>query len=194
MNGAEGESEQAAKPCSDSRRSGSARLPISRWCCGELADRRGGWSSLIQEKGDLEAMAQQLAALEREKQEASEELALLQKDRNALGSPDVELEQQRLQEKIEGLQNHIEQLIDQRGAAKQRCDSISSSDPFAAVEQARLQLGLAEADHRQLLRLTEAHQLLLQLFQEAQADLSSQQANPSPGPSATISAHWSRKE
>ena len=71
-----------------------------------------------------------------------------------------------------------EQLLDRRGAAKQRCDSISSDDPFAAVEQARLQLETAEADHRQLVRLTQAHQLLQQLFQEAQADLSSRYSEP----------------
>ena len=84
----------------------------------------------------------------------------------------------RLQEQLETLNKRHEQLLDQRGAAKQRCDSISAQDPYAAVEQARLQLETAEADHRQLRRVIDAHALLRDLFQEAQADLSSRYSEP----------------
>ena len=120
----------------------------------------------------------QLTALSQERQQAEAQLSQLRADRAALGSQDAERETAALQEQIDGLISRQERLLDQRGAAKQRCDSISSEDPFAAVEQARLQMEIAEADHGQLVRLTQAHQLLQQLFQEAQADLSSRYSEP----------------
>ena len=76
------------------------------------------------------------------------------------------------------MSKRIGELLDQRGAAKQRCDTISATDPFSAMEQAQLQLELAEADYRQLQQLTGAHQMLQALFQEAQADLSSRYSEP----------------
>ena len=124
------------------------------------------------------ALAAQLTALTQERQQAEAQLSQLRADRSALGSQDAERQQQRLQELIEDLQRRQELLLDQRGAAKQRCDTISSENPYAALEQAQLQLETAEADHRQLVRLTEAHQLLQQLFQDAQADLSSRYSEP----------------
>lgn len=144
----------------------------------ELNDRQTRLEQLIGQQGDRTAVATQRAALTQERQQAEAQLSQLQADRAALGSLDAEREKQRLQEQIDGLHRRQEQLLDQRGAAKQRCDSISNEDPFAAVEQARLQLETAEADHRRLVRLTEAHQLLQQLFQAAQADLSSRYSEP----------------
>ena len=144
----------------------------------ELADRQQRLEQLISEQGDRDAVAGRLAQLMQQRQEAEAQLSQLQADRRALGSDDGAREQQQLQEQIDGLTKRQEELLDQRGAAKQRCDSISSEDPFAAVERARLQLETAEADHSQLMRLTQAHQLLQQLFQEAQADLSSRYSEP----------------
>lgn len=145
---------------------------------GELADRQQRLEQLISEQGEREAVAAKLASYAQERQQAEVQLNQLQADRSALGSQDAEREQQRLQEQIEALLRKQEQLLDQRGAAKQRCDSISAEDPFAAVEQARLRLETAEADHSQLLRLTKAQELLRDLFQEAQADLSSRYSEP----------------
>jgi uncharacterized protein YhaN len=144
----------------------------------ELADRNQRLEPLISQHGDRDALAAKLTGLSGERQQAEAELNQLNAERAALASQDAEREQQRLQEQIEALTRRQEELLDQRGAAKQRCDSISSQDPFAAVEQARLQLETAEADHGQLVRLTQAHQLLQQLFQEAQADLSSRYSEP----------------
>ena len=144
----------------------------------ELADRNQRLEPLISQHGDHDALAAKLTGLSGERQQAEAELNQLNAERAALASQDAEREQKRLQEQIEALTRRQEELLDQRGAAKQRCDSISSQDPFAAVEQARLQLETAEADHGQLVRLTQAHQLLQQLFQEAQADLSSRYSEP----------------
>ena len=157
------------------RLSEAGQLEVVR---GELTDRQQRLGQLISQQGDREAVTAKQACHAQERQQAEAQLSQLQADRSALGSQDAEREQQRLQEQIEALLRKQEQLLDQRGAAKQRCDSISGEDPFAAVEQARLQLDTAEADHRQLVRLTKAHQLLQELFQEAQADLSSRYSQP----------------
>ncbi|NDC35659.1 MAG: hypothetical protein EBZ51_09855, partial [Synechococcaceae bacterium WB9_2_112] len=144
----------------------------------ELSDRRQRLEQLISQQGNREAVAGKLASEAQARQQAEAELSQLQADRAALNSGDAVGEQERLQEQIESLQRKQEQLLDQRGAAKQRCDTISGDDPFAAVERARLQVETAEADHRQLVRLTEAQQLLRELFQEAQANLSSRYSEP----------------
>ena len=157
------------------RISETSQLEVVR---SEVADRQQRMDQLISEQGDRAAVDGKLESLTQDRQQAEAQLSQLQADRALLSSQDAELEKQRLQEKIDGLINHQERLLDQRGAAKQRCDSISSADPFAAIEQARLQLEIAEADHGQLVRLTQAHQLLQQLFQDAQADLSSRYSEP----------------
>ena len=144
----------------------------------ELTDRQQRLEQLISQQGNREAVAAKLASEAQARQQAEAHLSQLQADRAALGSQDAAAEQQRLQDTINALQHRQEQLLDQRGAAKQRCDTISSDDPFAAVEQARLQLETAEADHRQLVRLTKAHELLRDEFQKAQADLSSRYSEP----------------
>jgi len=144
----------------------------------ELADRRQRLEPLISQHGDRDGMAAQLTGLGKQRQEAEAELNRLKAERTAISSQDPEREQQRLQEQMENLTRRQEELLDQRGAAKQRCDSISSQDPFAAVEQARLQLETAEADLRQLQRVIAAHKLLRDTFQEAQADLSSRYSEP----------------
>jgi chromosome segregation ATPase len=146
--------------------------------CAELADRQQRLQQQIQQQGERDGLEAALAELSQQRQQAEAEHETLQAERAALGSQDPERELQRLQEQIDALARRQEALLDQRGAAKQRCDSISSDDPFAAVEQARLQLETAEADHRQLLRLKDAHLLLQRLFGEAQADLSSRYSDP----------------
>ena len=57
-------------------------------------------------------------------------------------------------------------------------DTISNAEPFAAVEQARVQLDAAQADYQSIKRLTDAHKLLEELFLEAQADFSSRYSEP----------------
>jgi len=144
----------------------------------ELADRRQRLEALVGQQGDRSQQQARLEALAAERRQAEAELTGLQAERAGLGEHDSERQQEQLQTRREALNREMEQLLDQRGAAKQRCDSISADDPFMAVEQARLQLETAEADHRQLLRRIEAQQLLQELFSEAQADLSSRYSEP----------------
>jgi len=157
------------------RISETSQLEVVR---SEVADRQQRMDQLISQQGDRAAVDGKLESLTQDRQQAEAQLSQLQADRTLLSSQDAELEKQRLQEKIDGLLNHQERLLDQRGAAKQRCDSISSADPFAAIEQARLQLETAEADLQQLQRVIDAHKLLRDTFQEVQADLSSRYSEP----------------
>ncbi|MEB3333020.1 MAG: hypothetical protein VKI83_11080 [Synechococcaceae cyanobacterium] len=156
----------------------------------ECSDRRSRLDALQQSHGSRDGLAAQLMALAAERQQGEAELQRLQAEQAALGGGDNEQELAALHEQLEAVQRRIEQLIDQRGAAKQRCDSISNDDPYAAAEQARTQLEAAEADHRSLKRITEAHRLLQQLFLEAQAAYPAATANPWPWPLATTSSPW----
>lgn len=153
----------------------TAQLEVVR---GELADRAQRLEAMVGERWDRAAQLEQLTALQAERQQAEAELRRLQVERAALGGDNAERRQRQIQEQLEAIGRQQEQLIDQRGAAKQRCDSISAEEPFAAVEQARLQLETAEADHLQMRRVIDAHLLLRDLFQEAQADLSSRYSEP----------------
>jgi DNA repair exonuclease SbcCD ATPase subunit len=172
------EARAALQSFQQQRLSEASQLEVVR---AERADRQERLAQLIHQHGERETVAAQLGSLAQERQQAEAQLNQLQADRAALGSQNAEREQRRLDEQIEALQRRQEQLLDQRGAAKQRCDSISSEDPYAAVERARVQVESAEADHLQLRRLTEAQQLLQELFQEAQADLSCRYTQPLAG-------------
>ena len=157
------------------RISEASQLEVVR---SELTDRQQRLEPLISQHGDRNTLAAQLTGLGEQRQEAEAELSRLKAERAAISSQDPEQEQQRLQEQLENLTRRQEELLDQRGAAKQRCDSISSQDPFAAVEQARLQLETAEAALQQLQRVIAAHRLLRDTFQEVQADVSSRYSEP----------------
>jgi len=157
------------------RLSEAGQLEVVR---GEWADRTQRLAAMVSERGERTEQVSRLRALQAERQQAEGQWSRLQAERAALGGADAERQQRQLQEQLETLNRRQEQLLDQRGAAKQRCDSISAEDPYAAVEQARLQLETAEADHRQLRRVIDAHELLRDLFQEAQADLSSRYSEP----------------
>jgi len=159
----------------DQRQKEASLLDVVR---GELLDRQQRIQEQELQLGNRQAMATKLGALGQERQQAETQLTALEAERAALGSQDRDRAQQQLQAQIDALTTRIGELLDQRGAAKQRCDTISATDPFAALEQAQLQLELAEADYRQLQQLTGAHQMLQALFQEAQADLSSRYSEP----------------
>jgi uncharacterized protein YhaN len=132
----------------------------------------------MQTHGNRDGLAEQCGQWAQQRQEAEAALQQLQAERAALASGNQEQELIDLHTQIEAVQRQIEQLIDRRGAAKQRCDSISDQDPYAAVEQARVQLEAASTDYESIKRLTDAQKLLQQLFLEAQADLSSRYSEP----------------
>jgi uncharacterized protein YhaN len=133
---------------------------------------------LIESHGGSEILTSRLAELAEQQRLQENELQRLENEQASLSGGDPAREQQQLVARIEATRRQIEQLIDQRGAARQRCDSISADDPHAAVEQARVQLESAEAEHRGIARLCAARQLLQQMFHNAQADHSSRYSEP----------------
>ena len=154
---------------------GASQLQVAE---AERHDRQSRLDALIQANGNRELLQSQVEQLAQQRQHAESELIKLQGERASLSSGDQEQELAILQSQIDALQLKIETLIDRRGAAKQRCDTISGEDPFGAVEQARVHHEAAQLDHKSLERITEAHQLLQQLFNEAQVDLSSRYSEP----------------
>ena len=154
---------------------GASQLQVAE---AERLDRQDRLDHLIQANGNREALQTQVEQLAQQRQQAEGELGKLQSERAALGSGDQAQDLVGLQDQIDALQLKIETLLDRRGAAKQRCESISDEDPYGAVEQARVQHEVAELDYRSLKRVTDAHRLLQQLFTEAQADLSSRYSEP----------------
>jgi DNA repair exonuclease SbcCD ATPase subunit len=154
---------------------GASQLQVAE---AERLDRQRRLDGLNQAHGSRDALQAQVEQLAQQRQQAEAELGKLQAERGAIGSGDQEQELAGLQSQIDALQLKIESLLDRRGAAKQRCDSISGEDPYGAVEQARVQHEAAELDYQSLKRVTDAHRLLQELFTEAQADLSSRYSEP----------------
>ncbi|WP_115160791.1 AAA family ATPase [Synechococcus sp. UW86] len=156
-------------------RDGASQLQVAE---AECLDRQSRLDALNEAHGSRGAQHAQVEQLAEQRQQAETDLGKLHAERAALGSGDQEQELADLQSQIDALQLKIEGVLDRRGAAKQRCDSISSEDPYGAVEQARVQHEAAELDYQSLKRVTDAHRLLQELFTEAQADLSSRYSEP----------------
>ena len=144
----------------------------------QLQDRRSRLEGLLHSQGSRDGLQARLQALTQERDGAEADLQRLELEHAQLVAADPQGALAQLESQIEGLQRRIEQFLDQRGAAKQRCDAISATDPYAQVERSRAQLEVAEADLSSLQRLIQAQQALQDLFQEAQADLSSRYSAP----------------
>jgi len=140
---------------------------------GELNDRQNRLETLNKSHGSRDALATQLDDHRHQKTKQEEHLQRLKGELVALGLGDQDKELAKLKTELEAIQQKIEQLINNRGAAKQRCDSISADDPYAVLEQAKVQLEEAQLDYRSIKRRTDAHIELRDLFQETQADISS---------------------
>jgi DNA repair exonuclease SbcCD ATPase subunit len=160
------------------RRQAETELPA---CRAELAERQQRLADLLRQHSSRQALADLVAQRAQERQTAEQDFSELQRQRAALGSDDPAQALRQVQTAMEAAREQLEQLLDQRGAAKQQCDSISAADPHAAVEQARAQLEVAEAAHRGLQRVCDAQGELLRLFEAAVADLSSSYSEPLAG-------------
>ena len=144
----------------------------------ELNDRKNQIAEVVREHGDKNTITANVKILSQDLKEAVDKLNLLQIDRVARGTTDPELKQKNLEIKIFELEKSKNDLIDRRGRAKERCNGISSEDPFAVVEQKKQQEENTSADLHQLKRIIEAHKLLKQLFNEVQSDLQARYSEP----------------
>jgi uncharacterized protein YhaN len=134
--------------------------------------------ALLAAYGSAETLAQTLAAVERRVAAAAGAIAELQRQLAELAPGDGEAETQRLEGEIERAELECHDLLARQGAARERCASISSGNPHAAEERARVARDNADADAAAIGRLTGAQQLLRQLFHEARTDLSSRYSEP----------------
>ena len=74
---------------------------------------------------------QELNSLEKSLINLQGQLTSLTKEQHDIDLADIEL-------RIKNIEEKKEQLVIQKGAAKGFCESISSTDPYAAVEKAKV--------------------------------------------------------
>ena len=143
-----------------------------------ISDRQEGLRSLQNEHGDHESLVNQLSSLNDQLEAGESHLIELQNQLSKLAQTDRENELINIQHEIKSLEQNTERVISQKGAAKASCESISSTDPYATVEHAEVELEIIKAEHQTITRVIDAHKLLQQLFLNAQADLSSRYTQP----------------
>ncbi|MCP9771169.1 AAA family ATPase [Synechococcus sp. Tobar12-5m-g] len=131
--------------------------------------------------GDPQFLATSLEGLHQRWQRCSAAVEALERQLAPLSDGPIDAQLQDLAEQIQRLELDCQGLISRRGAARQRCDTISSDDPHAALEHGEAVLELAKAAHDALQSRSEAIQLLKQLFNEAQSDLSTRYSEPLAG-------------
>ena len=63
----------------------------------------------------------------------------------------------KIEAEIQSLEKEKETFVSDRGAAKRTCENISSTNPYEAVEKAKVQLDAASVDFETLKRRTDSH-------------------------------------
>ena len=127
---------------------------------------------------DQEFLKNEINALNNQRHELE---ALLVTQKNQLKSfeeIDSSNELSKIEDEIQTLEKDKETLISEKGAAKRTCDNISSSNPYEAVEKAKVQLETSRVDYETLKRLSDSHKLLQELFSSSQVDLSIRYTRP----------------
>jgi DNA repair exonuclease SbcCD ATPase subunit len=144
----------------------------------ELAGKRERQRVLLAAHGDPQALATTLERLRLAWQRCSMAMEAIERQLGPSPERPIDAQLQDLGEQIQRLERDCQGLISRRGAARQRCDTISEDDPHAALEHGQAVLESAAAAHATLQARCEAIQLLKQLFNEAQADLSTRYSEP----------------
>ena len=175
---AEAERSKARGALDAFRQEGLQRITQRDVLAAELKDRRRRLEAMIAAHSTREALQIKLDSLAKDLDQGQQELTDLYAQRTELANPERKSILLRLDNEIERLKQRIEQLIDQRGATKQRCETISADNPFSRAEQTGVQLDEARKDQATLQRLTDAHKLLQRLFSESQADFSNRYSEP----------------
>ncbi len=144
----------------------------------KLSTLRENLATIEKDNVDHEKLKTQIISLKRQLQESKGHLVDLKSKLASLEGIDSSNELLKVEADIQFLETKKETLISQRGAAKRTCDSISTCNPYEAVEKAHVQLETIKADYQTLKRLNKAHKLLQELFRNAQADLSNRYTKP----------------
>lgn len=133
---------------------------------------------LLKRHGDRERLAQSIAKTEKEAQSEEQalqlnraDLAQAERDGPAHGGEAISARIER----AEAEQTHLSAAM---GAARERCQQLAGSDPYAALEQALADRDAAQELHRQQLERAEAHRLLQLLFHKGSLELSTRYTRP----------------
>ena len=144
----------------------------------DLEERRLSLSRLVAEHGTLE---EQVLA-QRDHQtvlgRAEEVLRRLQSELKTVDAATLLGEKDATTQQLDELQRRQDDLLDRRGAAKERCDRISATDPYDNLASAEAKRLHASGQLSQLRERLEAQSLLLELFRSAQNDLSQRYSQP----------------
>jgi DNA repair exonuclease SbcCD ATPase subunit len=144
----------------------------------ELRGKRERQRVLLEGHGDPRSVATTLEGLRLGWERCSAATEVLERQLGPSPDRPIDAQLKDLGEQIQRLEQDCQELISRRGAARQRCDTISENDPHAALEQGQAVLESAEGAHATLQARSEAIQLLKKLFNEAQADLSTRYSEP----------------
>ena len=144
----------------------------------DLKQRQQALMSLVEQHGKLDQQHQ-------EQREQNDALNTAEQTLNKLKHQLAEVSPKRLQEQtsktdrqLKSLQDRRDDLIDQRGRAKERCDRISATDPYDALADAEAKAITTRDDLDELRMRINAQKLLQDLFQSAQNDLSQRYSQP----------------
>ena len=136
--------------------------------------------ALIRDHGDAERITTDLHQLEEQIGNLQQQLKALPQADGANNDPGAAIERRlkAVQQQQQQLQERLQGLSAERGALRERCNSLGRRDPYAHAEEARTQLEQARRAHSNEALQVKAHQHLLNLFNTARSDLSQRYTAP----------------
>jgi DNA repair exonuclease SbcCD ATPase subunit len=148
---------------------------------GERSHQQAQAGALGQRHGSELALAAALHQVEAQVASATRQVGALGQELAAVSGGDGASQLPQLRAQIQQAEAEVLHLIASQAAARQRCQTLGSSDPHGALEQAQAALEQAQRHHSALKRLSDGQLLLRDLFKAAQADLSSRYSEPLAG-------------
>ncbi len=148
---------------------------------GERSHQQARAGALGQRHGSELALAAALQQVEAQVASATRQVGALGQELAAVSGGDGASQLPELGAQIQQAEAEVLQQIASQAAARQRCQTLGSSDPHGALEQAQAALEQAQRHHGALKRLSDGQLLLRDLFKAAQADLSSRYSEPLAG-------------
>ncbi|KGG14455.1 DNA double-strand break repair Rad50 ATPase [Prochlorococcus sp. SS52] len=145
---------------------------------GELISSRKILKSLQEEHGEEKLLETKINSIKLQLQKSQDHLTNLKSQFNSLEKCDKSSDLSSIENRLKSLDQKKEALIASKGAARRNCETISNSDPYAAVEETKVKLENVETDFKSLQRITDSHKLLKELFNNVQSDLSSRYSEP----------------
>ncbi len=136
--------------------------------------------ALIRDHGDAERITADLQQLEEQIGNLQQQLKALPQADGSNNDPEAAIARRlnAVQQQLQQLQERLQSLSSERGALRERCNSLGRRDPYAHAEEARTQLEQARRAHSNEALQVKAHQHLLNLFDTARSDLSQRYTAP----------------